>query len=121
MRLALVEVPEELVKSHWVGHAVLATESESPFAEQTRLVTRGLQHAGDRDVRKFQGMPVTCVGVVSDPRMAGVEALQAAAKAGTDFSLAAVCPDAMRVFKLARLDIVFSIHPDLETALAAKG
>ena len=36
-----------------------------------------------------------------------VEALQAAGKAGTGFSLAAVCPEAMRVFKLARLDIVF--------------
>ena len=50
-----------------------------------------------------------------------VEALQAAGKAGTGFSLAAVCPEAMRVFKLARLDIVFTIHPDLKTALAAKG
>jgi anti-sigma B factor antagonist len=48
-----------------------------------------------------------------------VEALQAASKGGTRLSLAAVSPQALRVFELARLDRVFTIHPDLDAALAA--
>jgi anti-sigma B factor antagonist len=40
-----------------------------------------------------------------------VEALQTARRKHTQFSLAAVSPAAMRVFQLARLDRVFTIHP----------
>lgn len=46
-----------------------------------------------------------------------VEAFQEARKRGTGFSLAAVSTSALRVFELARLDQVFTIHPTLEAAL----
>ena len=48
-----------------------------------------------------------------------VEALQWAKSRGTDLCLVAVSPQALRVFELARLDKVFAIHPDIDTALAA--
>jgi anti-sigma B factor antagonist len=48
-----------------------------------------------------------------------VEALQWAKRRGTDLRLVAVSQQAMRVFELARLDKVFVIHPDVDTALAA--
>lgn len=47
-----------------------------------------------------------------------VEALQLAAKNGTALALIAVSAEALKVFKLARLDKVFSIYPDLDAALA---
>ena len=47
-----------------------------------------------------------------------VEALQWAKRRGTDLHLIAVSPQALRVFELARLDKVFTIHPDIEAALA---
>ena len=50
-----------------------------------------------------------------------VEALQNAGKADTGFALIAVSEEALRVFELARLDKVFAIHPDLDSALAAAG
>ncbi len=40
-----------------------------------------------------------------------VEALQGARRRGTRFTLAAVSPAALRIFQLARLDKVFTIHP----------
>ena len=48
-----------------------------------------------------------------------IEALQNAAAGGGALGLVAVSPQAMRVFELARLDKVFTIHPNLGTALAA--
>jgi len=48
-----------------------------------------------------------------------VEALQRATGRGTGLRLVAVSPQALRVFELARLDKVFSIHPDIDAALAA--
>lgn len=48
-----------------------------------------------------------------------VEALQWATRRGSALSLVAVSPQALRVFELARLDKVFSIHPDIDAALAA--
>ena len=48
-----------------------------------------------------------------------VEALQNADRAGSGFGLVAVSPEALRVFELARLDKVFTILPDLDTALSA--
>ncbi len=48
-----------------------------------------------------------------------VEALQASNKLGTVFSLSSVAGQVRRVFELARLDKVFAIHDDLETALSA--
>jgi anti-sigma B factor antagonist len=48
-----------------------------------------------------------------------VEALQWATKRGTGLRLVAVSPQALRVFELARLDKVFSIHSDIDAALAA--
>jgi len=50
-----------------------------------------------------------------------VEALQNAGQAGTGFGLVAVSAEALRVFELARLDKVFAIHPDIDSALAAAG
>ncbi len=48
-----------------------------------------------------------------------VEALQNAGRRGTALGLVAISPAALRVFALARLDQVFTIHPDLDAALAA--
>lgn len=48
-----------------------------------------------------------------------VEGLQAANRQGTGFRLAAVAGQAKRVLELARLDKVFMIDDDLDTALAA--
>lgn len=50
-----------------------------------------------------------------------VEALQWAKRRGSDLCLVAVSPQALRVFELARLDKVFSIHPTIDAALAAAG
>ncbi|MBM3515432.1 MAG: STAS domain-containing protein [Alphaproteobacteria bacterium] len=49
-----------------------------------------------------------------------VEAFQVSRKKGAKFALAAVSPSAMRVLSLARLDKVFSIHPDVTAAAAAQ-
>lgn len=50
-----------------------------------------------------------------------VEALQTAKGQGTGFRLAAVSPQAMRVLELARLDKVFAIDRDLDSALNPAG
>jgi anti-sigma B factor antagonist len=47
-----------------------------------------------------------------------VEAFQEARKRGSHFSLVAVSPAALRVFELARLDQVFTIHATVEEALS---
>ncbi len=47
-----------------------------------------------------------------------VETLQTARKQGTDFTLAAVSPSALRVLQLSRLDKVFTIHETVEDALS---
>jgi anti-sigma B factor antagonist len=47
-----------------------------------------------------------------------VEAMQVAVRNGTVLKLFSASAQAMRVFELARLDKVFLIHPDLNTALA---
>ena len=47
-----------------------------------------------------------------------VEALQSADRGGTSLGLVSVSPEALRVFELARLDKVFTIHADLDAALA---
>ncbi len=49
-----------------------------------------------------------------------VEALQGARNHSADLGLVAVSRQAMRVLELARLDMVFSIHDDLASALQAK-
>ncbi len=49
-----------------------------------------------------------------------VEALQIARNHGANLGLFAVSRQAMRVLELARLDMVFSIHDDLASALQAK-
>jgi anti-sigma B factor antagonist len=48
-----------------------------------------------------------------------VEAFQVSRKKSASFVLAAVSPSAMRVLSLARLDKVFTIHPDVNAAAAA--
>ena len=50
-----------------------------------------------------------------------VEALQNARKRGSNLFLVAVSETAMRVFKLARLETVFTIFDTLEEALAKTG
>jgi anti-sigma B factor antagonist len=49
-----------------------------------------------------------------------VEALQTARDRGASLGLISVSRQAMRVLELARLDMVFSIHDDLASALQAK-
>ncbi len=49
-----------------------------------------------------------------------IEALQVARNHSADLGLIAVSRQAMRVLELARLDMVFSIHDDLASALQAK-
>ncbi len=48
-----------------------------------------------------------------------VEALQTARNHGANLGLVAVSRQAMRVLELARLDMVFSIHDDLASAVQA--
>ena len=50
-----------------------------------------------------------------------VEALQNARKRGSELVLVAVSESAMRVFKLARLETVFTIFETLDEALAKTG
>ena len=50
-----------------------------------------------------------------------VEALQNARKRGSELALVAVSDTAMRVFKLARLETVFTIFETLDEALAKTG
>ena len=50
-----------------------------------------------------------------------VEAFQESRNRGTHFVLAAVSPAALRVFELARLDHVFTLHDTLEDALRHGG
>ena len=50
-----------------------------------------------------------------------VEAFQVSRKKGAYFALASVSPAAMRVLSLARLDKVFTIHPDVTAATTAQG
>ena len=50
-----------------------------------------------------------------------IEALQQARKSGSDLSLVAVNPQALRVLELARLDTVFAIFADLTHAVRAHG
>ncbi len=50
-----------------------------------------------------------------------VEALQNARKRGTDLFLVSVSETAMRVFKLARLETVFTIFDTIDEALAKSG
>ena len=49
-----------------------------------------------------------------------VEALQTARSRGANLGLISVSRQAMRVLELARLDMVFSIHDDLASALQVK-
>lgn len=49
-----------------------------------------------------------------------VEGLQVARKQKNDLYLIAVSTRALRVLELARLDKVFSIHPDIASAIAAR-
>lgn len=49
-----------------------------------------------------------------------VEGLQVARKQKNELSLVAVSTRALRVLELARLDKVFSIHPDIASAIAAR-
>ena len=46
-----------------------------------------------------------------------VEAYQTSRQKGIKFALVAVNPAALRVLELARLDMVFSIHDDLASAI----
>ena len=50
-----------------------------------------------------------------------VEALQVARRKGTGFCLAAVSASAMRVFQLARLDKVFTIHATVAEGTGSHG
>lgn len=50
-----------------------------------------------------------------------VEALQGAGRNGIALGLVSISPMALRVFQLARLDKVFTIYPDLPSALAKAG
>ena len=49
-----------------------------------------------------------------------IEALQAARDLGSDLALVSISQQALRVLELARLDLVFPIHSDLNSAVTAK-
>ena len=49
-----------------------------------------------------------------------IEGMQNVQKYGGRFGLAGVQEDVKHVFDIARLDQVFQIYPDVDTALAAK-
>jgi anti-sigma B factor antagonist len=65
---------------------------------------------------------MSAVGYIDSSGIASlVEALQAARRQGTSLALAAVSPSALRVFKLARLDTVFTIHPTVAAGIHPNG
>jgi anti-sigma B factor antagonist len=77
------------------------------------LLLDGVSHGKDLLVDLSQVTYLDSSGIASL-----LEALQIANKAGTALKLFAANGQIMRVFELARLDKIFSIHPDLSTALA---
>jgi len=79
-----------------------------------RLLLDGIKHGKDLLVDLSQVNYIDSSGIASL-----VEALQNASKGGISLGLVAVSPEALRVFQLARLDKVFAIHADMESALAA--
>jgi len=71
-------------------------------------------------IREVRGSDLSAVTYIDSSGIASLaEALQRATGRGTGLRLVAVSPQALRVFELARLDKVFSIHPDIDAALAA--
>jgi len=71
-------------------------------------------------VRSGRGLAVDLSGVeyIDSSGIASlVEAFQEARRRGSRFSLVAVSPTALRVFELARLDRVFTLHASIEEAL----
>ena len=70
-----------------------------------------------------RGMPIlvdlSAVTYIDSSGVAAlVESLQTARKRGCELSLVSASESCMRVLQLARLDKVFPIFPDMETALA---
>lgn len=95
--------------------AALAGEIDLENAPEVRRILLECT-SGGRDVL----VDLSQVSYIDSSGIASlVEALQNANSGGSDLGLVAVSPQAMRVFELARLDKVFTIHPDLGTALAA--
>lgn len=78
------------------------------------LLLDGVSHGKDLLVDLSQVTYLDSSGIASL-----LEAVQMATKNGTAVKLFAANAQVMRVFELARLDRVFSIHPDLNDAMAA--
>ncbi len=79
------------------------------------LLLDGVSHGKDLLVDMSQVTYLDSSGIASL-----LEALQLANKNGTAVKLFAASAQVMRVFELARLDRVFSIHSDLSAAIATE-
>ena len=77
------------------------------------LLLDGVSHGKDLLVDMSQVTYLDSSGIASL-----LEAMQLATKNGTAVKLFAASAQVMRVFELARLDRVFSIHTDLDAAMA---
>ena len=84
-------------------------------ASVRRLLLDGVSHGKDLLVDMSQVTYLDSSGIASL-----LEALQIANKNGNAIKLFAASAQVMRVFELARLDRVFSIHSDLSTAMATR-
>ena len=93
----------------------LAGEIDLEHAPQVRKVLLGAVEQGRlilvdmADVEYIDSSGIACL----------IEALQEARTKSADLALIAVNPQAMRVLALARLDTVFAIHDDLNSAVRA--
>jgi anti-sigma B factor antagonist len=101
------------------GKTVIAFEGDIDLDQSpaARKVLLGCVEEG-RDII----VDMAAVGYIDSSGIASlVEALQAARRKGTRFSLAAVSQSALRVFELARLDKVFHIHRSVDDGTATHG
>lgn len=97
------------------GHTVVAFEGDvdletSPAARRVLLDCVALRRPVVVDMSRVSYIDSSGVASL-------VEAFQKARKAGLGFTLAAVSDAAMRVFRLARLDRVFTIHAAVEDGI----
>lgn len=97
------------------GHTVVAFEGDvdletSPAARKVLLDCVALRRPVVVDMSRVSYIDSSGVASL-------VEAFQKARKAGLGFALAAVSDTAMRVFRLARLDRVFTIHAAVEDGI----
>jgi anti-sigma B factor antagonist len=64
-------------------------------------------------------LDLSAVGFLDSSGLGGVVAIMRFLRAGQVLELAGLTPAVDRVFRLTRMDTVFTIHPDLDKALRA--